>query len=100
MEFGREAMTIEVSSIVRNKLAGICGASNLNIKSGETNGFENCRYSKASLEVASNRIESGSCPQLEQPIKEELEKEKGQCAKVKVTLTKVRFILLLQSSIR
>ena len=75
-----------------DKLAGICGASNLNIKSGETNGMESCRYSTASLEVASNRIQDGSCPQLEQPIKEELEKEKGQCAKVKVTLTKVRFI--------
>jgi hypothetical protein len=89
LQFNGERMVVKASSTLKNKLAGICGASNLNIKGGEPTGFKSCAYSKASLEVASNRIQAGSCPQLEQSIKEELEKEKGQCSKVEVAPAKL-----------
>jgi hypothetical protein len=74
----------------KNKVVGVCGVSNLSIK-GQANkgGYKKCTYSKASLEVASYRIESGSCPALKSSMKKELEKEKGQCMKREVVPTKL-----------
>jgi hypothetical protein len=61
----------------KNKLAGICGAGVC--KSAKSSGHHSCKYTKSILEVASNRIQTASCPQLKQSIKEELEKEKAKC---------------------
>jgi hypothetical protein len=74
----------------KNKVVGVCGVSSLGIKGqANTGGYKKCTYSKASLEVASYRIESGSCPALKSSMKKELEKEKGQCMKREVVPTKL-----------
>ena len=83
-----------VSPKFNNQLIGLCGASNSNIKSGESKGIKSCKFTKPSLEVASSRIQTVSCPQLEQSIKEELEKEKMQCKASKVNL-KSSFIIVV-----
>ena len=77
-----QRIELSLPSSMRHIVDGICGRSNLNIKRGETNRIKSCKYSKSSFHVLSNRIQAGSCPQLEPIIKKELEKEKGQCAKV------------------
>merc|ERR1712180_561815 len=62
-----------------DKLRGLCGTSNLNMKEEELKGIKTCPYTKPVLEVASQRVQTGSCPQLEGSIKVELEKEKAKC---------------------
>ena len=59
-----------VNPSYRNYLAGMCGRSDTKIKSAEQMGRQSCKYTKASLEVASNRIETASCPAQEESIKE------------------------------
>jgi hypothetical protein len=97
-----DIIEISSSAALRNKITGLCGSSNLNIKYGSGSGSgsgsmggnnggasNKCVYSKAALEVAAYQIPSGSCPSLESSIKTELEKEKGRCAKKTVSQTMV-----------
>merc|ERR1711962_1635250 len=61
------------------RLTGLCGDLTLSMKGKELEGTKTCTYTKPILEVASQRAQTGSCPQLEGPVKTELEKEKAKC---------------------
>merc|ERR1712136_684859 len=61
------------------RLTGLCGNSPISMKGKELKGTKTCTYTKPILEVASQRVQTGSCPQLEGPVKTELEKEKAKC---------------------
>jgi hypothetical protein len=88
--FNGERIQVLTPTTYKNKVVGVCGVSSLSIKGQANNGgYRKCTYSKASLEVASYRIESGSCPALKSTIKKELETEKGQCMKREVVPTKL-----------
>jgi len=63
----------------QTQLTGLCGSSSLLMKGKELKGTKTCTYTKPILEVASQRVQTGSCPQLEGPVKTELEKEKAKC---------------------
>jgi len=62
-----------------SRLTGLCGNLPLSMKGKELKGTKTCTYTKPILEVASQRVQTGSCPQLEGPVKAELEKEKAKC---------------------
>merc|ERR1712179_503610 len=74
-----KAILMDISSTFRGHLKGLCGSSNLNMKGGEHSGIKTCTYTKPSLEIAANRVQTGSCPQLEEPVKAELKKEMAKC---------------------
>merc|ERR1711962_1027086 len=61
------------------RLTGLCGDLTLSMKGKELKGTKTCTYTKPILEVASQRVQTGSCPQLDGPVKTELEKEKAKC---------------------
>jgi hypothetical protein len=56
---------------------GICGK--FKRFGGALNEPQSCTYTKSILEVASNRIQTASCPEMEQSVKEQLQKEKAKC---------------------
>merc|ERR1711962_1415268 len=62
-----------------DRLSGLCGNSNLNMKGEQLKGIKTCPYTKPDLEVASQRVQTGSCPQLEGSINAELKQEKAKC---------------------
>merc|ERR1719167_1354437 len=49
------------------------------MKGSELKGIKTCTFTKPSLEVASHRVHMGSCPQLQDSVKAELEKEETKC---------------------
>merc|ERR1711862_657216 len=57
----------------------MCGNSNLVMKGIELKGIKTCTFTNPALEVASHRVQTGSCPQLNDTVKAELEKEQTQC---------------------
>jgi len=61
------------------RFTGLCGNSPLSMKGKELKGTKTCTYTKPILEIASQRVQTGSCPLLEGPVKTELEKEKAKC---------------------
>merc|ERR1711962_237319 len=61
------------------RFTGLCGNSPLSMKGKELEGTKTCTYTKPILEIASQRVQTGSCPLLEGPVKTELEKEKAKC---------------------
>jgi len=80
LEFnGRELFVGMVQSLFEDRrLTGLCG-DGFSMKGKELKGTKTCTYTKPILEVASQRVQTGSCPQLEGPVKAELEKEKAKC---------------------
>ena len=68
----------QLSLFEDRRLTGLCG-DGLSMKGKELKGTKTCTYTKPILEVASQRVQTGSCPQLEGPVKTELEKEKAKC---------------------
>merc|ERR1712088_420913 len=87
--FNGERIQVLTPTTYKNKVVGVCGVSSLSIKGQNKGSYKKCTYSKAPLEVASYRIESGSCPALKSTMKKELETEKGQCMKREVVPTKL-----------
>merc|ERR1712126_447728 len=65
--------------VIKDSLTGLCGSSSLFMKGKELKGTKTCTYTKPILEVASQRVQDAYCPQLEGPVKTELEKEKAKC---------------------
>merc|ERR1712168_171301 len=58
---------------------GLCGTGlHLSMKGKELKGTKTCTYTTPILEIASQRVQTGS-EELEEPIKTELEKEKAKC---------------------
>merc|ERR1712168_1761081 len=58
---------------------GQCGTGlHLSMKGKELKGTKTCTYTTPILEIASQRVQTGS-EELEEPIKTELEKEKAKC---------------------
>ena len=61
------------------RFTGLCGNSPLSMKGKELKGTKTCTYTKPILEIASQRVQTGSCPQLEGLINAELKQEKSKC---------------------
>merc|ERR1712126_91975 len=74
-----EDVDIDISQKFKGELSGMCGNSNLVMKGRDLNGINTCTFTKPSLEVASHRFQTGSCPQLQDSVKAELEKEETKC---------------------
>merc|ERR1712168_39924 len=49
------------------RFTGLCGNSPLSMKGKELKGTKTCTYTKPILEIASQRVQTGSCPLLEGP---------------------------------
>jgi len=74
-----EAVDIRILQQFKGHLNGMCGNSNLIMKGRELQGINTCTFTKPSLEVASHRFQTGSCPQLQDSVRDELEKEETKC---------------------
>merc|ERR1712126_35707 len=74
-----EDVDIDISQKFKGELSGMCGNSNLVMKGRDLKGINTCTFTKPSLEVASHRFQTGSCPQLQDSVNAELEKEETKC---------------------
>merc|ERR1712066_821877 len=74
-----EDVDISISDRFKGELSGMCGNSNLVMKGRDLKSINTCTFTKPSLEVASHRFQTGSCPQLQDSVKAELEKEETKC---------------------